>query len=206
MILSIGRQLGAGGLEVGKQISERTGMRLYDGELLDEAARESGLSRDCFKRVDEQSHHGLGIGIFGMRFPFFSEGSSVNGGALSGDELFKIQSETIKKLADENRERGCIFIGRCANYVLRDDSDMRSVFLTASNEDRIKRVSRRFGCSAEEAQEMMKKIDHQRTAYFDYYASRTWGKASSYHICLNTSVLGMERCINIIIENLLQIK
>lgn len=200
MILTIGRQLGAGGLEVGKKVAEATGMKFFDREILDEAARQSGLSTECFQRADEKSKHSLGVGIFGMRFPFINEASNVNGNALSNDKLFQMQSETIEMLAEKYKDEGTIFVGRCANYVLREHEDMRSVFLTASTEDRVRRIVERRQCTEEEAHAMIKKIEGQRKAYFDYYASRTWGKASSYHMCLNTSVLGMETCVDMILQ------
>lgn len=187
MILTIGRQLGAGGLEVGQKVAELTGMKFFDKELIEQAAHQWGLSSSCFEGADERKR--IGFGLLGI-------------GAMDGDELFRMQSETIKRLADENAENGAIFIGRCANYVLRERNDVRSVFLTASVEDREKRVVERFKCGEEEAREMMRKVNRQREAYYDYYASKTWGKASTYDLCINTSVFGVERTVDMIIQTL----
>lgn len=187
MVLTIGRQLGAGGLEVGKIISERTGMMFFDKELIAEAACQWGLSPSCFEGTDEKKKSLFSM--FGI-------------GAMDGDELFRMQSETIRRLAEENAATGVIFVGRCANYVLRERKDLRSVFLTASEHDRIRRVVERFGCSAQEALEMMKKVNKQREAYYDYYASKTWGKASTYHLCINTSEIGIEATVELIIQTL----
>ena len=187
MILTIGRQLGAGGLEVGRMVAERTGMKFFDKELIEQAAHQWGLSSSCFEGADERKR--LGFGLFGI-------------GAMDGDELFRMQSETIKRLADENAEKGAIFIGRCANYVLRERNDVRSVFLTASSKDRIRRVVERFRCNEQDAQEMMHRINKQRETYYDYYASKTWGKASTYHLCINTSEFGIEDTVKMIIQTL----
>lgn len=187
MILTIGRQLGAGGLEVGKRIAERTGMKFFDRELIEEAAGQWGLSSSCFEGADERKKSGFGF--FGI-------------GAMDSDELFRMQSETIRRLADENDVTGAIFVGRCANYILRERDDVRSVFLTASENDRVLRVSKRFGVSDAEAREMIRRVNKQRETYYDYYASKTWGKASTYHICINTSVIGIDATVDLIIQTL----
>lgn len=187
MILTINRQLGAGGLEVGQKIAEQTGMRFFDKALVEEAACQWGLSPECFAKADERKP--ASFGMFGI-------------GAMDGDELFRMQSETIRRLAEENAATGAIFVGRCANYVLRDRNDLRSVFLTASEQDRVKRIVERLKCTEQEALEMMKKVNKQREAYYDYYASKTWGKASTYHLCINTSEIGIEATVELIIQTL----
>jgi len=187
MILTIGRQLGAGGVEIGKIIAEQTKMAFFDRELIDQAAAQWGLSPATFASADERKK--MAFGFFGI-------------GAMDGDELFRMQSETIRRLADENSSNGAIFVGRCANYVLRGRSDLRSVFLTASETDRISRVMKRFNCSESEAREMMHRVNKQREAYYDYYASKTWGKASTYHLCINTSEIGIDATVALIIQTL----
>lgn len=200
MILTIGRQLGAGGVAVGQRVAELTGMKLFDRELLDAAAEQSGIAKEYFSRVDEQTRHGISSGLFGMRFPFTADHSTFTASALSNDRLFLLQSETIAGLADKYSAQGTIFVGRCANFILRDRADMRSVFLTASTDDRIARIMDREHCSAEQAKLLIERVNKERAAYYDYYTSRTWGKASSYHACLNTSVLGMETTVDIILQ------
>ena len=199
MIITIGRQLGSGGLEIGRLLAERLNLAFYDKELLTEAARHSGICPECFQQVDEQAKRTFGgVGIFGMRFPFVGDGNTSYNSMISGDNLFLIQSETIVKLAEN--EQGAVFVGRCADYVLRHRDDVVSVFITAKEEDRVKRLCDRRGCSEAEARDMMKKVDKQRSAYYDYYASREWGVASSYDICLNSSLLGIEGTVEAIIN------
>ena len=199
MIITIGRQLGSGGLEIGRLLAERLNLAFYDKELLTEAARHSGICPECFQQVDEQAKRTFGgVGIFGMRFPFVGDGNTSYNSMISGDNLFLIQSETIVKLAEN--EQGAVFVGRCADYVLRHRNDVVSVFITANETDRVKRLCDRRGCTEAEARDMMKKVDKQRSAYYDYYASREWGVASSYDICLNSSLLGIEGTVDAIIN------
>lgn len=199
MIITIGRQLGSGGLEIGRLLAERLNLAFYDKELLTEAARHSGICPECFQQVDEQAKRTFGgVGIFGMRFPFVGDGNTSYNSMISGDNLFLIQSETIVKLAEN--EQGAVFVGRCADYVLRHRDDVVSVFITANEADRVKRLCDRRGCTEAEARDMMKKVDKQRSAYYDYYASREWGVASSYDICLNSSLLGIEGTVDAIIN------
>lgn len=199
MIITIGRQLGSGGLEIGRLLAERMNLAFYDKELLTEAARHSGICPECFQQVDEQAKRTFGgVGIFGMRFPFVGDGNTSYNSMISGDNLFLIQSETIVKLAEN--EQGAVFVGRCADYVLRHRDDVVSVFITANETDRVKRLCDRKGCTEAEARDMMKKVDKQRAAYYDYYASREWGVASSYDICINSSLLGIEGTVDAIIN------
>ena len=199
MIITIGRQLGSGGLEIGRLLAERLNLAFYDKELLTEAARHSGIFPECFQQVDEQAKRTFGgVGIFGMRFPFVGDGNTSYNSMISGDNLFLIQSETIVKLAEN--EQGAVFVGRCADYVLRHRDDVVSVFITANEADRVKRLCDRRVCTEAEARDMMKKVDKQRSAYYDYYASREWGVASSYDICLNSSLLGIEGTVEAIIN------
>lgn len=199
MIITIGRQLGSGGLEIGRLLAERLNLAFYDKELLTEAARHSGICPECFQQVDEQAKRTFGgVGIFGMRFPFVGDGNTSYNSMISGDNLFLIQSETIVKLAEN--EQGAVFVGRCADYVLRHRDDVVSVFITANEADRVKRLCDRRVCTEAEARDMMKKVDKQRSAYYDYYASREWGVASSYDICLNSSLLGIEGTVEAIIN------
>ena len=199
MIITIGRQLGSGGLEIGRLLAERLNLAFYDKELLTEAARHSGICPECFVANDEQAKRSFGgVGIFGMRFPFVGDGNTSYNSMISGDNLFLIQSETIVKLAEN--ERGAVFVGRCADYVLRNRNDVVSIFITANEDDRVKRLCQRKGYKETEAREMMRKTDKQRSAYYDYYASREWGVASNYDICINSSLLGIEGTVEAIIN------
>ena len=197
MIITIGRQLGSGGREIGKKLSETMGIAYFDKELLDVTAKESGLSRNLFEQSDERTSRVIPSDLLGMRFPFWGEGMAGYGG-LSNESLFQIQSDVIRDLADK---QSCVFIGRCADYILRDRKDCLSVFICANDEDRVKRIissGRDKTISVEKARDIMMQADKRRAAYYNYYSNKTWGIASSYHICLNSSVLGVDGAVSII--------
>jgi cytidylate kinase len=196
MIITIGRQLGSGGRDIGKRLSEAMDMAYYDREIIEITAKESGLNRRFFERADEQARAGFSAGIIGMRVPFLSEGGIIGGG-LSNEMLFQIQSEVIRRLADR---RPCVFIGRCADYILRDRGDCFNVFICADDEDRIRRIISYgdAGLTVEKARDVMERGDRKRSAFYNYYSNRTWGEAASYHACINSSVFGIEGTVSLL--------
>lgn len=113
-IVNIGRQLGSGGREIGEKLAARLGIDFYDKELINLASEESGLCREFFEKADEKASQGIIGGLFGMRFPFISDGAMPAANCLSNDALFKVQSDVIRKLASE---KSCLFVGRCADYI-----------------------------------------------------------------------------------------
>lgn len=199
MIITIGRQLGSGGRDIGKKLSEAMGLAYYDKEIIDITARESGLSKKLFEEADEQARKGFSAGILGMRFPFLNEGA-VGFGGLSNEMLFQIQSDVIRDLASK---QSCVFIGRCADYILRDRTDCFSVFICANDEDRIKRILSYSGdknLSVEKARDLMERVDKKRAAFYNYYSNKMWGNASSYHVCINSSVFGVDGIVSLLKE------
>lgn len=197
MIVTIGRQMGSGGFEIGRRVAERLGARFYDKELLAEAARESGLCEECFDRIDEQVQRSYsGVGLFGMRFPFLGDGGGMGLSTVSADNLFLVQSETVRRLADEG---GAVFVGRCADYVLRERGDVLSVFVSARDEDRVRRIVERMGCGVDEARSLMRRVDKQRAAYYDYFANRVWGAGGSYDLCVSSSRMGVDGAVDLIV-------
>ncbi len=189
-IITIGRQLGSGGKSIAQIISRRLGVKVYDKELVMLAARESGLCPECFDRADEVGGRSLVTTLMNyLRSPFagYEGGNSQN--VLSAEALFKVQSDVIRKLAAEGP---AIFVGRCADYILRDEPNKVDVFITATDEERIRRISERTHCTADEAREMMKRGDERRAEYYNYFSFRTWGAASSYDLAINSSAVGDE--------------
>ena len=191
-VVNVGRQLGSGGLEVGKMLASRLGIDFYDKELINLASEESGLCAEFFERADEKTQEGP-RGLFSIRFPFVSESSIPAMNSLSNDALFKVQSDVIRKLAEE---KSCLFMGRCADYILRDNPRSVNIFITSNKEDRIKRLVNRLELSAEDAEHFMEKGDKKRAEYYNYYTSKKWGIASSYHLCINSSMLGIEGTVD----------
>jgi len=196
-VINIGRQLGSGGKSVGEELARRLGIRLYDRELINLAACESGLCSEVFETADECRSRSLAATLVGyLRIPFAGDAGNA-GNVLSNDALFKIQSDVIRRIA---AQESAIFVGRCADYILRDHPRALNVFLTASEQDRIRRIRERHGCTEDEARRMMERGDARRAEYYNYYSSRTWGAAATYHLCIDTSVLGIEGTADLILR------
>ena len=196
-VVNIGRQLGSGGREIGEKLAARLGISFYDKELIQLASEESGLCSEFFERADERPAQGLVGGWFGMRFPFITDGTIPANNCLSNVSLFKVQSDVIRRLA---AEKSCLFVGRCADYILREHPRCANVFISSTKEDRIARLCRIHGFGAQEAEAMMAKADKKRSEYYNYYSYKTWGAAASYHLCVDSSVLGIEGTVDFVEE------
>ncbi len=199
MIITIGRELGSGGREIGRRVAERLGYGFYDKELLLEAAKKSGLAPECFEKADERTERSIGTGLFGMRFPFLGDGASSIVPGFTNDTIFQIQSDTLRTIA-ESEQKGVVFVGRCADYVLRDMAGLLNVFVSADEADRVKRVVSYFSCNESVALDKIHKVDRQRASYYEYYTSKDWGEARGYHLCLNSSRFGVDGCIDMILR------
>lgn len=185
-VLNIGRQLGSGGHAIGTILAKEFGIKFYDKEVLDLAAQESGFSKYFFERDDE--HRGFVKSLFNSIIPFTSSGDPY-GNQLSSESLFKFQSDAIKKAAERE---SCVFVGRCADYVLRDHPRCVNIFISANMEDRVARLMQNLQINAQEAEKRALEGDDKRASYYNYYSALTWGEAATYHICINSSVLGLE--------------
>lgn len=194
IILAIGRQFGSGGREIGQKLAKAFGIGYYDKELITEAAKESGLCEDIFERADERANHALSY-AFTMGYSSFIGMFTPANDILSNDTLFKIQSDTIRNIADKG---SCVLVGRCADYILRDDPACLSVFISSTIETRIQKIVERMGITVEQAKELMTKNDKSRAAYYNYYTNKTWGMASSYNLCVDASILGIDGTVDFI--------
>jgi cytidylate kinase len=201
IIITLGRRIGAGGLEIADTLARRLGIKVYDKELIEMAAAESGLAPDVFEKSDEvPAPKGRFARFFGQRSSNYVDTRSYSpDSAISEDDLFKTQSDIIREIAD--RESG-IFVGRCADYVLRDRKGMLSVFITADKEDRIARIVEKRGLTPKEAEKLIYQGERRRASYYNYYTFKEWGDSSSYDLCLNSSRFGIEGCVDIIISQL----
>ena len=184
--ITIGRELGSGGRRIGELVAAKLGISFYDKELLSLASKESGLEKGFFEKADERQAWSL----FGI-----TEYYSLN--PLSGESLFVIQCDVIKTLSEE---KSCLFVGRCADYVLKDYSRRLDVFITADEVDRVSAISDKMDISREKAKSVIEKTDKQRRSYYNYFTNKHWGNANSYHICINSSLMGAEATANFICE------
>lgn len=186
IIISVGRQLGSGGHAVAKLLAEAFGAKLYDKELLNIAARESGFSEKFFERNDERSGFLKSLTHVGSAFGL---NSCFYDNKFSEDGLFKFQSDAIRRAA---KAGSSVFVGRCADYVLRDMPNMVSVFVTADKAERTLQVSQRNHCTEEAAWKLICEEESKRSSYYNYYTGKRWGFSASYDLCVNTSRLGIE--------------
>ncbi|MDR1719500.1 MAG: cytidylate kinase-like family protein [Dysgonamonadaceae bacterium] len=193
-IITIGRQLGSGGRTIGKMLAQQLEIPCYDRELIQMASQSSGLGKEFFEQADEKTKFHL----FGNLLGWFSNPASYEGylnNSLRNESLFQIQSDVIRNLASQH---SCIFVGRCADYILRDFPHCVRVFVAADIADRIRRLTERESISADKAKEIIERTDRQRASYYNYYSNKTWGMATSYDLCINTSLLGLDSSVDFI--------
>ena len=196
-VINLGRQLGSGGKEIGEKLAKALNIAFYDKELIQLASDESGLCKEFFEKADERTQRTMLGGLFSGRFPFISEGTIPSGSFLNNDSLFKIQSDVIRQLAEN---QSCLFVGRCADYILRDHPRQVNIFISASKEARIERLMRLHDITQEKAEEMIEKADKKRSSYYNYYSYKTWGAASTYHLCVDSSVMGIDKTVEYILQ------
>lgn len=193
--INLGRELGSGGRAIGELVARQLGIAFYDKELLCLASQESGLGQEFFEKADERTSPALFGSMMGGRFPFMNEAAFLSPSCLSNDSLFNIQSKVIEALVEK---KSCLFVGRCADYVLRNHPRCVNIFVTSPLEIRKSRLMERMQITATEAEELIRKSDKMRSNYYNYYSFRTWGQASTYHLCIDSSIFGIEETANFI--------
>lgn len=194
IIINVGRQIGSGGHIVAKQLAEYFGCCFYDREILNLAAKESGFCKEFFEENDE--HKNFMKSLFHVRIPFVSDANFYKND-FSQESLFRLQSNAIRKAAETE---SCVFVGRCADYILRDFKNVFNVFVTADMDDRIKAVAERKGCPAEVARKIITNGENRRSSYYNFYTGKRWGYSESYDLCINTSRLGIDGTSQFIIQ------
>ncbi|WP_022777128.1 cytidylate kinase-like family protein [Butyrivibrio sp. AE3009] len=197
-IITIGRQFGSGGREIGEMVAEHFGIKCYDKELLSRAAKESGFCEEMIQNHDERPTNSFLYNLVMDTYSFGYNSSSFVDMPIS-HKVFLAQFDTIKKIADEGP---CVIVGRCADYALGDYDNVLNIFIHADEEFKIKRIKERFDDinSDDKARDMMNKKDKQRQSYYNYYSSKKWGRADSYDLSINSSILGVEGTVKFIIQ------
>lgn len=190
IIINIGRQFGGGGLGVADELGKRLGIPVYDKELITKAAQDSGFSAEFFEQTDEKKS-------FFSLSSFFGGGYSVTENYMSDRGLFKMQSDTIERIAEQG---SAIIVGRCADYILRDLDNTLNVFLTSPDEIRAERIAERKDITIEAAAKLIEEKDKKRAEYYNYYTFGNWGVASNYDLCIDSSILGIEGTAEFIID------
>ena len=197
-IITIGRQFGSGGREIGELVAKKYGVKCYDKELLSRAAKESGFCEEMIQNHNERPTNSFLYNLVMDTYSFGYNASSFVDMPIS-HKVFLAQFDTIKKIAEEGP---CVIVGRCADYALSDYSNVLNIFIHADEEFKIANIKKRFADvkTDEQAREMMNKKDKQRQSYYNYYSSKKWGRADSYDLSINSGILGIEGTVKFITQ------
>jgi cytidylate kinase len=188
-IITIGRQYGSGGHEVAEQLAEKLSIPLFDKQVLTEAAKNSGFSENLFHTYDEVRESSL---LYALSTGSIAYGSMELPLPV---QLCMEQFKTIGQLAEQG---SCIFVGRCADYVLRERSDLVSVFIHAPMKQRAARIGNLYNVGTSEAERQILRADRKRRSYYEHYTDREWGVASTYHLSLDSGEIGIAGCVSMI--------
>ena len=184
-IITISREFGSGGRTVGKAVARKLGIPCYDAELITEMAKQSGFAEDYVREAGEYAPGGLLNSMF----------TSRAGGPTNEDILWQIQCNIVAQLA---KKGPCVIVGRCGDYILRDRPDVLKVFVHADMAFRAKRIVEVYGQREESPEQRLKDKDKRRSTYYRFYTGRKWGQLDTYDLMLNSGVLGIEKCTELI--------
>lgn len=184
-IITISREFGSGGRTIGKAVARKLGIPCYDAELITEMAKQSGFAEDYVREAGEYAPGGLLNSMF----------TSRAGGPTNEDILWQIQCNMVAQLAKKDP---CVVVGRCGDYILRDRPDVLKVFVHADMAFRAKRIVEVYGQREESPEQRLKEKDKRRSTYYRFYTGRKWGQLDTYDLMLNSGVLGIEKCTELI--------
>ena len=195
-IITIGRQYGSGGREIGLKLAEKLGIKCYDSELLDRAAKDSGMCQEIFENHDERPTSSF---LYSLVMDTYSLGysSAAFADMPINHKVFLAQFNAIKEIA---KEGPCIMVGRCADYALADNPKLVSVFIHASMESRIRRIAAKYNLTDSKARDAINKTDKKRASYYNYYSNKKWGDAASYQLSIDSSACGIDGAVELICD------
>lgn len=194
-IITIGRQYGSAGREIGNALAEQLGIKCYDKELLDRAAKDSGLCQELFENQDEKPTNSFLYSLVMDTYSFGGYASSSFSDMPLNQKVFLAQFDSIKKIAEEGP---CIMVGRCADYALAERDDVLSVFIHADLQTRIRRIAKLYDLTDAKAKDRIIKTDKKRASYYNYYTSKRWGDPTSYNLCLDSGMLGIDGTVEML--------
>ena len=188
-IITISREFGSGGRTIGKNLAEKLGVPCYDSEIIEKVAIESGFAEEYIKEKGEYTHSSLLMGLLNSR--------TIYTGPSNEDKIWLIQCRVIKELAEKGP---CVIVGRCADYILRGRDDVMKVFIYADPEVRAKRIVEVYGEKEDEPAKRLREKDKRRAAYYQHYTDMNWGASRNYDVCLNSSFIGIDKCVDVLKE------
>ncbi len=195
-IITIGRQFGTGGHEIGQKLAEKFGITCYDKELIKRAAKESGLCPEILEHNDERPTNSFLYNLVMDTYSFGITNNNYVDMPLS-HKVFLAQFDTIKNIAGEGP---CVIVGRCADYALSEYEHVLNMFIYGKLDHRIRRVMDKYSVSDKEARDMILKKDKQRASYYNYYSTKKWGKAETYDLCVDSTVLGRDGTVELLYQ------
>jgi len=195
-VITIGRQFGSGGRYVGRLLAEKLGIPFYDKELLAEAAKESGICEEIFEEHDEKPTRSLLFSLV-TGVQMHTDASSMYMDMPLNHKIFLAQFDAIRRIAAQGP---CVIVGRCADYVLRDQPNAIRFFVKADISSRVARAVQYYGVEPQKAEEAVRKADKRRASYYNYYATATWGDVNNYDLCVDTGAVGVEGAVDIMAQ------
>ncbi len=195
-IITIGRQFGTGGHEIGQKLAEKLGIPCYDKELIKRVSQESGLCPEILENNDERPTSSFLYNLVMDTYSFGITNSNYVDMPLS-HKVFLAQFDTIKKIANDGP---CVIVGRCADYALSDYDNVLNLFIYGDINKRIERVMKKYNVSEKDAKDMILKKDKQRASYYNYYSTKKWGKAETYSLCVDSTVLGRDGTVELLCQ------
>ena len=193
-VITIGRQFGSGGREIGEKLAKAYDIGYYDRELLARAAKESGFCEEILMNHDEKPTNSFLYNLVIDTYSFGYNSSSFVDMPIS-QKVFLAQFDTIKKIAEEGP---CVIVGRCADYALEGRDNVINLFIYADDDFKTNRIMKLYDLDAGKARDMIAKKDKQRSSYYNYYTNKKWGRAESYDLCINSSILGIDGSVKLI--------
>ena len=193
-IITISRAFGSGGRTIGREVAKRLGIPCYDKELVDKVAEESGFHADF---IEEAGEYAPVTNSFLFNIAVSPNPMAMMGSMSMSDKLFVCQTNVIRQYAEQGP---CVIIGRCADYILRDHEDALHVFIHSDMEHRAKRIVELYGETKQTPQKRLIDKDNKRKVYYRHYTGRNWGEAQNYHVSLNSGLIGVEKCVDFIVD------
>ncbi len=192
-VITISREFGSGGREIGKKLSEKLDIPFYDKELLELASKESGICRELFDRNDEAYTNSFLYSLVMGSYPVGSDGR-ISPEMPMNQRIFLAQFETIKNIAQQGP---CVIVGRCADYVLKGEKNVINFFITGNTAEKKRRILERYDIEKNKVEDFIKKTDKRRASYYNYYTDMKWGEARNFDLCINTSKTGIDGAVEI---------
>ena len=198
MIICIGREFGSGGHEIGKEVAQKLGLKLYDRELIDKATEKIiAMPKDVLEKADEKKHNPW------LHQVWYDIPNQELNGMTANDALHLAYHSIIRELAEQE---DCVFVGRCADYILEQaEIEHISLFIAAPFEWRVKRKMKQLSVDEKTAETLVRKKDKERKSYYNYYTGRSWGKAHNYDLCINSSRLGIKETADKLAKMILEL-